>query len=179
VYGNSQGLHRISSHHPSVCSLNAAASYRPIILELLKADAEHRRPPNKPTRKRKRDRSGTSRVPEPQSSGNDVESIAGPSNTTKTKKKNRIPPPSSSIRGGGSGGDGRMEVEANGDDEGDVFEEDAQSVVPTSDSREEELENDVDNTSTFPFPFLPIFSSTDFQPFPSHLSAQIILYQMA
>jgi hypothetical protein len=149
--GNSQGTHRISSRYPSVCSLSTAGPYRPIILELLKADAEHRRPPNK-TRKRKRDRSGTSRVPAPQSSEDDIESIAGPSNTTKTKKKKtRSPPLSSSIRGGGSGDDDRMDDEANGDDEEDVFEEDAQSVIPTSDSREEELENDVDNTGAFPF----------------------------
>lgn len=135
-------------------SLNTVGPYRPIILELLKADAEHRRPPNKP-RKRKRDRSGTSRVPAPQSSEDDIESIAGPSNTTKTKKKTRSPPLPSSIRGGGSGDDGRMDDEANGDDEGDVVAEDAQSVIPTSDSREEELENDVDNTSSFPFPSSP------------------------
>ncbi|KIM87497.1 hypothetical protein PILCRDRAFT_815020 [Piloderma croceum F 1598] len=122
---------------------------RPIILELLKADAEHRRSPNK-TRKRKRDRSGTSRIPAPQSSEDDIESIAGPSNSTKTKKKTRSPPLSSSIRGGGNGDDGRVDDEENGDDEDDVFEEDVQSVIPTSDSREEELENDVDNTDNPP-----------------------------
>jgi hypothetical protein len=49
------------------------------------------------------------------------------------------------MRGRGSGDDDRMHEEANGDDEEDVYEEDGQLIIPTSDSREEELDNDADD----------------------------------